>query len=82
MRFVEYIGKFVKGLSTETIGVLKITPPLKRSVTENGLLNVVLVLQPQLQMKEIGYNTLIYSWDANHMLPIFKHSNEVMEEKH
>jgi len=33
----------------------------------------------QSQMEEMGYNDLIYGWDANHMVPTFMHPNEVLD---
>ena len=79
MRLAEYIGKTVKDLSPETTDVYESAPLLKRNEKEKSLPNVALVLQPQSQMEEMGYNTLIYGWDANHMLPTFMHPNEVLD---
>jgi len=54
-------------------------PITKRSNEINDLPSVVLVLQPQSQMEELGYNDLIYGWDCNRMLPTFMHPNEVLD---
>ena len=39
----------------------------------------VYVLQPQTQMEAMGYNTLIYGWDGNHILPTLMHPNELLD---
>ena len=35
-------------------------------------------MQPQTQMEAMGYNTLVYGWDGNHMLPTYMHPNEIL----
>jgi len=40
---------------------------------------MVFVMQPQSQMEELGYNTFLYGWDMNRMLPTFMHPNEVLD---
>ncbi len=79
MRLSEYIGTAVKGLEPEELETFELAPVLKRDEKTNSLPSVALVLQPQSQMEELGYNTLVYGWDMNRMLPTFMHPNEVLD---
>ena len=79
MRLAQYLGEAVKELSPEDIDVYESGPLLGRGEKESSLPSVALVLQPQSQMEEEGYNTLVYGWDANRMLPTFMHPNEVLD---
>ena len=79
MRLSEYLGKTVANLEPEDIEVYELNPLTKRTEKENMLPNVAFVMQPQSQMEEMGYNDLIYGWDANHMLPTFMHPNEILD---
>lgn len=79
MRLSEYIGKSVENLEPEEIETYELPPVVKRSAEENALPSVVLVLQPQSQMEEMGYNDLVYGWDCNHMVPTFMHPNEILD---
>ena len=79
MRLAEYIGSCVKDLQPEEVETYEMTAVTKRSGKENELPGVVLVLQPQSQMEESGYNDLNYGWDCNKMLPTFMHPNEVLD---
>jgi glycine reductase len=77
MRLAEYIGKSVKELEPEEVEEFSLPGVLERE--KSDLPNVALVLQPQSQMEELGYNDLIYGWDTNRMLPTFMHPNEVLD---
>ncbi|WP_417204347.1 glycine/sarcosine/betaine reductase component B subunit [Acetoanaerobium sticklandii] len=79
MRLSEYLGKTVANLEPEEIEVYELNPLTKRTEKENILPNVAFVMQPQSQMEEMGYNDLVYGWDANHMLPTFMHPNEILD---
>lgn len=79
MRLSEYLGKTVANLEPEEIEVYELNPLTKRTEKENMLPNVAFVMQPQSQMEEMGYNDLVYGWDANHMLPTFMHPNEILD---
>lgn len=79
MHLSEYIGKCVKDMEPETVETFELSPVTKRCEKENSLPGVVLVLQPQSQMEDMGYNDLIYGWDTNHMLPTFMNPNEVLD---
>ena len=79
MRLSEYLGKTVANLEPEEIEVYELNPLTKRTEKENMLPNVAFVMQPQSQMQEMGYNDLVYGWDANHMLPTFMHPNEILD---
>ena len=79
MRLAEYIGQCVKDLEPENIEVYDLPSIYERSAEVNKLPRVVYVLQPQTQMEAMGYNTLIYGWDGNHILPTFMHPNELLD---
>jgi len=79
MRLAEYIGQCVADMEPEEIETYELAPVTKRTADENALPSVALVLQPQSQMEEMGYNDLAYGWDCNHMLPTFMHPNEVLD---
>ncbi|WDV46919.1 glycine/sarcosine/betaine reductase component B subunit [Clostridiaceae bacterium M8S5] len=79
MRLAEYVGNAVKDLKPEEVETFELAPITKRSEEVNKLQNVVLVLQPQSQMEEAGYNDLVYGWDCNHLVPTFMHPNEILD---
>ncbi|MFZ5969509.1 MAG: glycine/sarcosine/betaine reductase component B subunit [Bacillota bacterium] len=79
MRLAEYIGKCVAEMEPEEVESYELAPITKRTAEENALPNVVLVLQPQSQMEELGYNDLVYGWDCNRIVPTFMHPNEVLD---
>ena len=79
MKLAEYLGKTVADQTPEEVETFELAPVTKRTDGENQLPNVVMVLQPQSQMEELGYNDLVYGWDANRMLPTFMHPNEVLD---
>lgn len=76
MRLAEYIGSAVKDLEPDTTEVYEIDPVSKAN---KSLPNVALVLQPQSQMEEAGYNDLCYGWDCNRMVPTFMNPNEILD---
>jgi len=78
-KFAEYIGSCVKNLVPEDIETFKLDPITKRDESTNKLPSVVYVMQPQSQMEEMGYNDLVYGWDANHMVPTLMHPNEILD---
>lgn len=79
MRLAEYVGNCVREMEPETIETFELAPVTKRTEEENKLPSVAIILQPQSQMEESGYNTLIYGWDSNRMLPTFMHPNEILD---
>ena len=79
MRLAEYLGTITKDLTPDEVETFELDPVTKRSKEVNDLPSVVLVLQPQSQMEEGGYNDLNYGWDTNRMLPTFMHPNEVLD---
>lgn len=78
-RLAEYVGKAVAALEPEEIETWELEPVNRRESSVQELPSVVYVLQPQTQMEAMGYNTLIYGWDGNHMLPTFMHPNELLD---
>lgn len=79
MRLAEYVGSCVADMEPEDVETYELEPVTKRSKEINDLPSTVLVLQPQSQMEEMGYNDLVYGWDCNHMVPTFMHPNEVLD---
>lgn len=79
MRLAEYIGSCVKDLEPDETETYELKPVTKRTSEENVLPSVVMVLQPQSQMEEAGYNDLCYGWDCNRMVPTFMHPNEILD---
>jgi len=79
MRLSEYLGAAVKELVPEKIETYESGALLERSDKESRLPAVALVMQTQSQMEEAGYNTLVYGWDANRMLPTLMHPCEILD---
>ena len=78
-KFAEYLGNTVKELEPEEIESFELDPISKRTEEVNKLPSVVLVMQPQSQMEELGYNSLVYGWDMNKYVPTFMNPNEVFD---
>lgn len=78
IRFAEYLGETVRELKPEEEEIYNLDPITTR---EDGkdLPKVVYITQLDSQMKILGYNTLVYGWDANRMLPTLIHPNEVLD---
>lgn len=79
MRLGEYLGKVVKNMEPEEIETYELGSILRRSEEVNKLPSVVYVMQLDSQMKQLGYNSLVYGWDANRMIPTILHPNEVLD---
>lgn len=79
MRLAEYVGRCVAELKPDSMETWELGAVNRRSAAVQSLPSVVYVLQPQTQMEAMGYNTLVYGWDGNHMLPTFMHPNEVLD---
>lgn len=78
-KLAEYIGDAVKELEPEEIETYELDPIMKRSQELSKLPSVVLVMQPQSQMEELGYNDLVYGWDMNKYVPTFMNPTEVLD---
>lgn len=78
-KLAEYLGNAVKDLVPEETEVFELDSVIKRSEEISKLPSVVLVMQPQSQMEELGYNDLVYGWDMNKFVPTFMHPNEVLD---
>lgn len=78
-RFAEYLGETIKDLEPEDMETFELDPITKRDEKTNKLPSVVLVMQPQSQMEELGYNDLVYGWDMNKYVPTFMNPNEVLD---
>jgi hypothetical protein len=77
--FAEYLGKTVLEQTPDEVETYELPPVLHRGPEVERLPSVVLVMQPQSQMEEMGYNDLVYGWDLNHFVPTFMHPNEVLD---
>lgn len=78
-KFAEYLGNTVKDLEPEEVEVFELDPITKRKEAAAKLPSVVLVMQPQSQMEELGYNDLVYGWDMNKYVPSFMNPNEILD---
>ncbi|KYH33989.1 betaine reductase complex component B subunit alpha [Clostridium tepidiprofundi DSM 19306] len=78
-KLAEFIAMCVKDLEPDEVETFELEPVTKRSEDVQKLPSVVLVLQPQSQMEEMGYNDELYGWDTNHMVPTFMHPNEILD---
>ncbi|GAA0739863.1 glycine/sarcosine/betaine reductase component B subunit [Clostridium oceanicum] len=78
-KLAEYVASCVKDLKPEEVEEYELQPVIKRSKEVSDLPSVVMVMQPQSQMEEMGYNDLVYGWDANHMVPTFMNPNEILD---
>ncbi len=79
MKLAEYIGNAVKDLAPEETEVFELEPLAKRDDKLKELPTVGIVLQPQSQMEELGYNDLLYGWDCNRIVPTFMNPNEILD---
>ena len=78
-KFAEYLAKTVLDKSTTEIEEYNFAPVRNRDEAIEKLPSVVLVMQPQSQMEEMGYNDLLYGWDLNHYVPTFMNPNEILD---
>lgn len=78
-KLAEFIAQCVKELEPEEVETYELEPVTKRSAEVQKLPSVVMVLQPQSQMEDMGYNDELYGWDTNHMVPTFMNPNEVLD---
>ncbi|MEG1824852.1 MAG: glycine/sarcosine/betaine reductase component B subunit [Cloacibacillus sp.] len=79
LRLAEYIAQSVRDLTPEEVDVYELPPVTDRSEDIKNLPGVVYILQCQTQMEAQGYNTLVYGWDGNRMLPTYLHPNEILD---
>lgn len=78
-KFAEYLAKTVLEQTTNDIEEYNFEAVRNRGAEIEKLPSVVLVMQPQSQMEEMGYNDLIYGWDLNHYVPSFVNPNEILD---
>lgn len=78
-RLAEYIASCIKEQIPEETERFKLGAAIMRGEEMEKLPSVVYVMQPQSQMEEMGYNSLLYGWDMNHMVPTVMHPNEVLD---
>lgn len=77
--FAEYLAKTVLDQTAEEVEEYNFAPVRNRDEAVEKLPSVVLVMQPQSQMEEMGYNDLVYGWDLNHFVPTFMNPNEILD---
>lgn len=77
--FAEYLGKTVKDLQPDEVEIFELPSLRNRDEAIEKLPSVVLVLQPQSQMEEMGYNDLVYGWDLNQFVPTLMNPNEILD---
>ncbi len=77
--FAEYLAKSVLELEPDYVEEFTFESVRDRDEKTEALPSVVLVMQPQSQMEEMGYNDLLYGWDLNHFIPTFMNPNEVLD---
>lgn len=78
IRFSEYLGETVRDLKPEDEEIYKMDS-INHKEDLKELPRVVYITQLDSQMKILGYNTLVYGWDANRMLPTLLHPNEILD---
>ncbi|WP_067140171.1 glycine/sarcosine/betaine reductase component B subunit [Oceanivirga salmonicida] len=78
-KFAEYLAKSVLSETSNDIEEYNFEAVRNRNSDIEKLPSVVLVMQPQSQMEEMGYNDLIYGWDLNHYVPSFVNPNEILD---
>ncbi|MDO5088406.1 MAG: glycine/sarcosine/betaine reductase component B subunit [Leptotrichiaceae bacterium] len=78
-KFAEYLAKSVLDETSNDIEEYNFEAVRNRNADLEKLPSVVLVMQPQSQMEEMGYNDLIYGWDLNHYVPSFVNPNEILD---
>lgn len=78
VRLAEYLGETLRHLKPEIEDFYSLEPVTKRENTSD-LPKVLYMTQLDSQMKILGFNTLVYGWDANRMLPTFIHPNEILD---
>lgn len=78
-KFAEYLGSTVKEMEPEEVEIFQLDPILSREEDTKKLPSVVLVMQPQSQMEDMGYNARIYGWDMNRYVPTFMNPNEILD---
>lgn len=78
-RFTEYLGETIKELEPDEMEIYELDPIIKRGENVSKLPSVVLVMQPQSQMEEMGYNARVYGWDMNKYVPTLMHPNEILD---
>ena len=76
IRLAEYLGETVRNQQPDETEIYEMEPVTDRC---SDLPKVVYITQLDSQMKILGYNTLVYGWDANRMLPSLIHPNEVLD---
>lgn len=78
-RLAEYLGKTVLEQTPDEVETFELPAITERQDLDPELPKVVLVMQPQSQLEDMGYNDLIYGWDLNHFVPTLMHPNEVLD---
>ncbi|PKK39476.1 Betaine reductase component B alpha subunit [Clostridiaceae bacterium JG1575] len=78
-RLAEYLALHIGEATEDSLDVYELGSVRARGEEIEALPAVVYVMQPQTQMEEMGYNSLLYGWDMNHFIPSLVHPNEVLD---
>jgi len=78
-KLAEFVASATEDTISSDVETYDLPPITKRSQKTGDLPSAALVLQTQTQMEEDGYNTMLYGWDMNHILPTFIHPNEIFD---
>ena len=78
-RLAEYLALCIGKEPEDELVSFELGSIRNREAAIEKLPAIVYVMQPQSQMEEMGYNTLLYGWDLNHFIPSLVHPNEVLD---
>ncbi len=80
-KLAEYIAACVKDLTPEETEVYELEPVIKRADSTEKLPAIVYVMQVQSQMEDGGaeYNTLLYGWNTNSIVPTLMQPTEILD---
>lgn len=78
-RFAEYLALCIGDAEADEVKTYELGSVRNRAEATEKLPAIVYVMQPQSQMEEMGYNSLLYGWDLNHFIPSLVHPNEVLD---
>lgn len=78
-RLAEYLAFCIGKQKEDSLDTYELGSIRGRDQAVEKLPAIVYVMQPQSQMEEMGYNSLIYGWDLNHFIPSLVHPNEVLD---
>ena len=78
-RFAEYLALCIGKEPEDELITYELGSVRNRKAEVEALPAIIYVMQPQSQMEEMGYNSLLYGWDLNHFIPSLVHPNEILD---